>query len=162
MPTVHLIAALSKDTRAIGADGKLLWHLPDDMAHFKHITSGHDVVMGRKTWESIPEKFRPLPDRHNIVITRQDEYDAPGATVCHSLAEAYSSATSDTVCIIGGQSIYEEALPQATKLYLTLVDEKKSGDTFFPEYSEFTQEISREEHEEHGIHYTWLTLERSV
>jgi dihydrofolate reductase len=162
---ISVIAAIGKN-RAIGKDNQLLWQIPGDLPRFKSLTLGHPVIMGRKTWESIPEKFRPLPGRTNIVITRDSSYDAPGAVLAQSFPEALSRARdaegSEEIFAIGGQQVYECALPFATNLYLTLVDDEKEGDAFFPAYEDqFSNETLREEREHEGLKYVWLNLERS-
>jgi dihydrofolate reductase len=172
-PKISLIAAIGANTRALGKDGDLIWHIPDDLKRFKTITSGHLVIMGRKTWESIPEKFRPLPGRLNIVVTRNPEYIAEGAEVCTSLSEAIEKAkeiseadTEAEIFVIGGGELYKEALPLAEKLYLTLIHEEKDGDVFFPEYETlFTKKVFEEEKElytseDSALTYTWVDLER--
>lgn len=151
--------------RVIGRDNGLLWHLPGDLKHFKKVTDGHPVIMGRKTWESLPEKFRPLPGRTNIVVTRDASYAAPGAVLAPSVEAALESAKNapgaDDIIVIGGGEIYRLALPYADRLYLTLVDDPTPGTVTFPEYeSEFRNELSREAREENGITYEWVTLER--
>lgn len=138
MQRIAIIAALNAKTRAIGNAGQLLWHLPEDMKRFKELTMGHPVIMGRKTWESLPEKYRPLPNRTNIVVTRQTDYKADGATVVDGLSDAFLAAektegASETF-VIGGGELYAATLPYATRLYLTLVDDAPLADTFFPEY----------------------------
>lgn len=166
MPTtrISLIAALGARTRSLGKGGALLWSLPGDMKRFKALTTGHPVVMGRKTWESLPERFRPLPGRTNFVVTRDESYEAPGATVAYSLESALAQAKAvpdnDEVFVIGGGQIYAEALPYAERLYLTLVEDDAPGDTFFPEYPEFTKVIEEESVEENVVRYTFRTLER--
>ena len=164
-PHISLIAALGARTRAIGKDGKLLWHIPEDLRRFKALTEGHPVVMGRKTWESLPGKFRPLPARTNIVVTRQADYMAPGATVVDSLESALAAAASapgaDEIFVIGGGELYAAALPLASRLYLTLVDSDVPGDAFFPDYEpEFKTVIEHEAHPEHSPPFEWRTLER--
>lgn len=164
-PKISVVVAISKNTRAIGNNNKLLWHIPEDLKRFKEITMGHPIIMGRKTFESILNILgKPLPGRRNIVITRQNDYDARGADVVSSLEEGLRLAkTLDNkeIFIGGGQQIYEQTLPVIERLYLTLVDSDKQGDTFFPSYKNaFTKEIERTEKEYSGIHYTWLTLER--
>ena len=164
-PHISLIAALGARTRAIGKDGKLLWHIPEDLRRFKALTEGHPVVMGRKTWESLPGKFRPLPARTNIVVTRQADYMAPGATVVDSLESALAAAASapgaDEIFVIGGGELYAAALPLASRLYLTLVDSDAEGDTLFPTYENaFTKILSRAAHENDGLKYEWIDLER--
>ena len=151
--------------RVIGKDNGLLWRIPDDLKRFKALTLGHPVIMGRKTWESLPERFRPLPGRTNIVVTRQDSYEATGAVVVHSLDEARAAAAraegADEVFIIGGAQLYNEALPFADRLYLTLIDDTKEGDAYFPEYeAEFTKKISEECCDWDGLQYNWIDLER--
>lgn len=161
---ISVIAAIGRD-RAIGKDNELLWNIPDDLKRFKALTSGHPVIMGRKTWESIPEKFRPLPGRTNIVITRDSAYDAAGAVLAQSFPQALSLARdaegANEIFAIGGQQVYECALPFATRLYLTVIDGEKEGDAFFPRYEEeFTKETTRDEREWEGLRYIWLDLER--
>jgi len=128
---VTLIAAMSSDG-VIGAGGGLPWHLPDDFRQFKRRTRGKPVIMGRKTWESLPR--RPLPGRHNVVITRQAAYEAPGATVVRSLEAALEAAgEAPEVMVLGGAQIYAAALPRADRMVLTHVDAEVPGDTRFPE-----------------------------
>ncbi len=162
-PRISLIAALGHN-RVIGNGTDLPWHLPGDLAHFKELTKGHPVIMGRKTWESLPEKFRPLPGRANFVVTKSGWYEASGAVTAFSFPEALSHAKeadgSDEIFIIGGGEMYRAALPFASRLYLTLVDDPTPGTVTFPEYPEFTRELSKEVREENGVHYTWVTLER--
>ncbi len=133
MPEIVIIAAVARN-RVIGRDNQLLWNIPEDMAHFKALTAGHTVVMGRKTWESLPPRFRPLPGRRNIVISRQADYEAPGAEVANSLEVALKLAsTAATVFVIGGEQIYSQALAVADRLEITEVDLEPEGDTWFPE-----------------------------
>ena len=132
---VSIIVATAEN-RVIGKDNTLIWHLPADMAYFKAKTSGHCVITGRKNYESIPEKFRPLPNRTNIVVTRQENYSAPGAIVVNSLENALSEAqkTGDKeIFIIGGAEIYSQSLRYADKIYLTRIHANFDGDAFFPE-----------------------------
>jgi dihydrofolate reductase len=136
---VSLIVAISEN-RAIGLDNKLLWHLPADMAFFREKTTGHHIITGRKNYESIPEKFRPLPNRVNIVLSRDSDYKAPGALVYSDLRKAIEYAVSqgeEEVFIIGGGFVYAEALAEGLvdKMYITHVNEFFEGDTFFPEFS---------------------------
>ncbi len=161
---IALIAALGKN-HALGKENRLLWQIPDDMKRFKALTAGHPVIMGRKTWESIPEKFRPLPGRTNIVVTRQHGYTLPGATVTHSLIEAIADAQGapggEEIFVIGGAQLYAEALPYAARLYLTLIEDEKEADAFFPAYeTEFAKKISEESREWEGVIYRFVTLER--
>ena len=126
---ISIIAAIG-DNRALGKDGKLPWHLPADFARFKTLTRGHTVIMGRKTYESIG---RPLPERTNIVITRDEAYTAPGCIVVHSFDDALVKAIGDEVFVIGGAQVYAEAIPHADRLYITHVHGSFEADTFFPE-----------------------------
>jgi dihydrofolate reductase len=133
MPEIVVIAAVASN-RVIGKDNRLLWNIPEDMAHFKALTSGHTVIMGRKTWESLPPRFRPLPGRRNIVISRQAHYAAPGAEIANSLENALKLAsTAATVFIIGGEQIYRQAMAVADRLEITEVDLEPEGDAWFPE-----------------------------
>ncbi len=161
MAKVSLIAALSKYDRAIGKDGSLPWRLPPDMQRFKRLTMGHPVIMGRKTFESIG---KPLPGRDNIIITRNLDYQAPGATVLGSVEEALQKAKNidrDEVFVIGGGEIYALALPYADKLYLTLVDKEVPGaDAFFPEYERFNKKTFQEEGQFEDIGFEFIDLER--
>ena len=145
---ISLIAALASN-RAIGKDNALLWHLPEDLRHFRETTRGKPVIMGRKTWESLPEPFRPLPGRHNIVISRDPAYQANGATLAGSLADALRQAAAQTnaeeVFVIGGEQLYRQALPLADRLYLTEIEQNFAGDVFFPDVQPHDwQEISRQ------------------
>lgn len=167
---VSIIAAMSAHDRGIGKEDKLLWHIPDDLKRFKALTAGHPVIMGRKTFESIVGYLGgPLPKRLNIIVTRNKEYlpaqtDKPNEVMAaHSLEEALKCAGNlvDEIFIGGGSEIYNQALPHTDRLYLTLIDDKKEADSFFPDYSDFKKEISREVREHNDIHYAWLILERS-
>lgn len=131
---IGLIWAQGKDG-AIGANGSLPWRLPEDLAHFRQITAGHPVIMGRRTWDSLPEKFRPLPGRLNVVVTRSRQFSAAGAAVRTDLCDACSYALGHDrqVWIIGGASIYRQALPLAEKLAVTQVDLRvPDADAFAP------------------------------
>lgn len=152
-----MICAVSKNL-AIGRKNRLLWDIPDDMRHFKKITSGHTVIMGDRTFESIG---RPLPNRKNIIVTLTENYEAPGCEVRNSLEEVLNEYenSEEEVFVIGGATIYKLSLPHADKLYLTLVDDTpEDADAFFPDYVEFKKEISREEREENGIKYAFVEL----
>lgn len=159
---ISLIAALASN-RAIGKDNALLWHLPEDLRHFRETTRGKPVIMGRKTWESLPDSFRPLPGRHNIVVSRDPAYQANGATLAASLADAVRQALdADEVFVIGGAALYREALPLADRLYLTEIDQRFDGDVFFPEVSPHDwQEISRQPGlETSGPRYSFAVYQR--
>lgn len=126
-----LIAVVAQNG-AIGRDNGLLWHLPEDLRHFRATTRGRTVIMGRRTWESLPTAFRPLPGRKNIVLTRDTGFVAEGASVVHTLPEALAIAGSGEVFVIGGAELYRQALPLAQRLVLTEVAEAAEGDAFFP------------------------------
>ena len=130
---LSLIAAVARQ-RVIGKDNTLLWHLPEDMRYFRETTRGKPVIMGRKTWESLPEKFRPLPGRRNIVVSRNADYVAAGAEVASSLDTALAGTAGEAeVFVIGGEALYRLALPHADRLYLTEIERDYDGDAFFPE-----------------------------
>jgi dihydrofolate reductase len=142
-PRISLIVAVARNG-VIGKDGKLPWHLPEDLKRFKALTMGHHIIMGRRTWESIG---RPLPGRKSVVVTRQRDYSAPGATVVHSLAEAVAAcAGDDEAFVIGGEEIYREALASADRIYLTEVLAEYAGDARFPRLDGDWLEILREDH----------------
>ncbi|PKO90498.1 MAG: diacylglycerol kinase [Betaproteobacteria bacterium HGW-Betaproteobacteria-12] len=133
MSEIVIIAAVARN-RVIGKDNQLLWNIPEDMAHFKALTQGHAVLMGRKTWESLPERFRPLPGRRNIVISRQAGYAAAGAEVAGSLEDGIALASgAQQLFIIGGAEIYAQAMPLADRLEITEVGLTPEGDAWFPE-----------------------------
>jgi dihydrofolate reductase len=131
-PQLVLIAAVARNG-VIGKDNQLLWRLPEDMRFFKSTTLGHPVIMGRKTWESLPAHFRPLPGRRNIVVTRDARFDAPGAEVALSLDDALQRL-ADAPCtfVIGGAQLYAQALPRAQRLLVTELDRDFDGDALFP------------------------------
>lgn len=152
-----IIAAVAQN-RVIGKAGEIPWHISEDMQRFRQLTQHHSVIMGRKTWESLPGKFRPLPERWNIVLTRQEDYKAEGAQLFPSLEQAIayiqkteqeqSAGTSgihyDRAYVIGGQSVYEQALPLCSRMELTEVRLPYKGDAYFPDFNkEEWQEISR-------------------
>jgi dihydrofolate reductase len=163
-PIISFVVAMDRN-RLIGAGGDLPWRLPDDMKQFRQVTMGKPVLMGRIAYESIPNRFRPLSGRTNIILTRQIGYDAPGCLVVHSLAKAVSAANGQPeLMVIGGAQLFEQLLPQANLLYLTLVDGEFAGDVFFPTLDK-TQwhELSRQEQgrdDKHSVPFTFLLLER--
>lgn len=131
---ISIIAAVSENN-VIGKDNTLIWHLPEDMKYFKEKTTGHIVITGRKNYESIPEKFRPLPNRTNIVITNQSNYNAPGAIVVNSIESALKKCKElgdKEIFIIGGAQIYMQTIDIAHKLYITKIHKSFEGDAFFP------------------------------
>ncbi|HTJ96444.1 MAG TPA: dihydrofolate reductase [Rhodocyclaceae bacterium] len=137
-PQLTLIAAVAANGvigNTVDGVGTLPWHLPEDLKHFKALTNGHPIIMGRKTWESLPEKFRPLPNRRNIVITRNPEYVAAGAEVFTSIAAARAACSgAEKVFVIGGAELYSQALKEADCLELTELHQAFDGDTKFPEF----------------------------
>lgn len=147
--TISLIAALSQN-RVIGKNNDLPWHLPDDMKYFMQTTKKHTVIMGRKNYDSIPEKFRPLPNRTNIIITRQEDFSAPECIVVHSMEQAIDfalSAKEDEVFIIGGSEIYQLGMPFTQRMYLTEIQTIIQGDTYFPAFPVTDwKEVSRVHH----------------
>lgn len=139
---ISLIVAVARN-RVIGEGNRLIWHISEDLKHFKTITSGHPVIMGRKTYESLG---RPLPNRTNVVISRQKNYQAEGCIVVHSLIEALLLfPAAEEVFIIGGAQIYAQALPLADRFYLTEVDADYSGDTYFPEWDRSEWRLTEQE-----------------
>jgi dihydrofolate reductase len=162
--SVSLIWAEAAD-RVIGSDGTLPWHLPEDMKRFRELTMGATVVMGRRTWESLPERFRPLPGRRNIVVTRQQDYDAPGAETVSSLEEALTAVDED-VWVIGGGAVYEQALPYAERVVRTRVHLTIEGDTrapvIGPEWTMVDRDPASGLHtSETGVEYCVATFVRS-
>jgi dihydrofolate reductase len=143
--TVALVAAIARGG-VIGRDNTIPWHLPEDVAHFKALTTGHPVVMGRRTWCSLPDPFRPLPDRRNVVVTRNPVWHGEGAERAASLEEALLLLRGEpSVFVIGGGALYAEALPVADELLLTEVEADVEGDTFFPPFDPAAfREVSRE------------------
>jgi dihydrofolate reductase len=160
-PFISIICAIGKN-RAIGRDNKLLWDIPHDLQHFKDITAGHPVIMGRKTFESIG---RPLANRTNIIITRDESYQQDKCLVVHSLEEAIRKAQeidSEEIFVIGGGSIYTQVIDLADKLYLTIVDDViEDADTFFPEYEQFNKIIKEEHFETDKFKYSFIELVKS-
>lgn len=130
--SLTLIAAMGKN-RAIGLDGRMPWHLPAELQHFKKATMGKAIVMGRKTWQAIG---RPLPGRQNIVVSRNPDFHAEGIDLATSLADAIAMSQSDEVMIVGGGQLYALALPLANRMVLTLIDIEPEADTWFPEWDE--------------------------
>ena len=155
---ISLIAAMGRN-KVIGKDKSLPWKLPEDMERFKELTANKPVVMGRKTFESIG---RALPNRKNIVITRDKNYKAKGCTVVNSIKEALKTAKEAyEIMIIGGAQIYQEFLPIANKMYITLIDKDFEGDAYFPEFDEAEwKEAKKEEHNNNDFKYVFVDLEK--
>ena len=158
---LHLIYARSRNN-VIGKNGDLPWHLPEDLAHFKRTTLGQAVVMGRVTWESIPNKFRPLPGRRNVVVSRQGDYPAQDATVVTSLSAALGLfPAEEVVWLIGGAQLYAQGLPLASQVVVTEIDADFEGDAFAPPLGPEWHETQRSQHTSaQGLAYSLVTLER--
>ncbi len=148
----------------IGKDGTMPWHLPEDLAHFKQLTLGAPVIMGRKTWDSLPPRFRPLPGRANIVVTRQPDWDETGAQRASSLRKALQIAEQSnarTVWVIGGAQIYAQALPLAQRVEVTEIAQDFAGDAFAPELGPEWVETTREAHTStNGLAFTFVRYQR--
>jgi dihydrofolate reductase len=158
--TVSIIVAIAKN-HAIGKNNKLLWHLPKDLKHFKDVTTGHTVIMGRKTYDSVG---KPLPKRRNIVITRQ-AISIEDCEVVSSVEAALAlCANEEEVFIVGGAEIYKQALPLTDRIYLTIIDHDFDGDTFFPELNDQdwkeTERENFEPDEKNKYAYSFITLQR--
>jgi len=147
----------------IGLNNSLPWHLPEDLSHFKATTLGQPVIMGRKTWASLPPKFRPLPGRTNIVVTRQTDWQAAGAHLAHSMAQAVALCEAETeVWVIGGAEVYAQAMPLAQRAVITEIDADFDGDAFAPTFDASWHETARTSHTAaNGLAYSLVTLERS-
>jgi len=153
------------DNRLIGRDNALPWRLPDDMRWFRDHTMGKPCIMGRKTWDSLPERFRPLPGRLNVVVTRNLDFEARGAVVVHSIEDALSVAgDAEEVVIIGGADLFGRLMPVVDRLYLTQVHDAADGDVYFPEFDrDEWHETCREFHpadDRHAQAFTWMILDR--
>jgi dihydrofolate reductase len=160
MAKLSIICALAEN-RAIGKDNRLLWHIPEDLKRFKRITAGHAVIMGRRTFESIG---RALPDRTNIVISREPDLQAEGCLVVPSFEAALEKAREiepEEIFIIGGGQVYRQAIERADKLYLTLIPGEYEADTFFPEYNRFDKIIRKEKFTWDGKNGFFLELEKT-
>jgi len=162
------IIVAAAENNVIGKDNTLIWSLPADMKFFKDTTKGHPIITGRKNYESIPEKYRPLPDRTNIVVTRQPDYKAPGAIVVSSIDEAIQYTkqhfANEEVFVIGGAEIYKQTLSLCDKIYLTRIHHSFEGDAFFPELPPTDWTLTEEkEHladEKNKYPFTFQTWER--
>ena len=159
---LHLIYARARNG-TIGKDGQMPWHLPEDLAHFKRVTLGQPVIMGRKTWDSLPARFRPLPGRVNIVITRQSDWHADGALRAASMEEAMRlCGDAPDAWIMGGAEIYRQAEPLASTAVVTEIDADFEGDAFAPELSDTWQEIGREQHNTaSGLGFAFVTYQQT-
>ena len=159
-PRVVLVAAVARN-RVIGANGGLPWRLPGELQHFKQVTLGHPVIMGRHTWDSLPKK--PLPGRRNIVVSRTPGFAARGAEVARSLEEALALCAGDALAsVIGGSALFEEALPRADRLELTEIDRDYDGDTFFPAWDRGDWRVAEKETHASpdGVRFDYVRYER--
>jgi len=158
---VNLIYARAANG-VIGKDGLMPWHLPEDMAHFKQLTLGCPVIMGRKTWDSLPPKFRPLPGRSNIVITRQGDWHADAVQRVASLQQALEAAAgAPEIWVIGGAQIYAQAEPLARRAEVTEIDANFEGDAYAPTLGPAWRETARSKHVSgKGMTFSFVTLER--
>ncbi len=164
---ISIIAAVAEN-RVIGKDNDLVWKLPKDMKYFMDTTSGHHVIMGRKNYESLPHKFKPLKNRVNIVVTRQSEYTAPGTILVNSIKDGLDYAENNVeseVFIIGGGEIYAESMDVVNRMYITEVKESFEGDTFFPEFDRnLWREVSRIPNfpdDKHQFAFDFVVLEKT-
>jgi dihydrofolate reductase len=159
---VSIVAAVARNG-VIGRDNSIPWRIPEDLTRFRELTTGHPVVMGRRTWDSLPERFRPLPGRRNVVVTRDSEWRADGAERAASLADALVLVSgAPRLFVIGGGQLYAEALPLADELLLTEIDSDIEGDTLFPSWERASfEEVSREEHVSvTGLPFAFATYRR--
>jgi dihydrofolate reductase len=159
MSTISLVVAVAKNG-VIGRDNTLPWRIPEDLKRFKALTMGKPVIMGRKTWDSLPKK--PLPGRTNIVITRNRAFRADGAIVVHSFADAVAKAGSGEIAVIGGEAIFAEALPIADIIHMTQVNASPEGDAFMPliNRAHWREASCDGPHSADGLQYSFVTLER--
>jgi len=163
-PIISIIAAIARNDRAIGYQNRLLWDIPADMQNFKNITKGHPVIMGQKTYESIG---KPLPDRLNIIVTRDKDLQIDSCTIANSVEESINLANASIrhaqdreIFFIGGGQIYQQAIKFADRLYLTLVDGEYNADTYFPDYSKFKKVISSEVAKDNGYTLEYVIVEK--
>jgi dihydrofolate reductase len=160
---LHLIIAKAANG-VIGKHNALPWHLPEDMAHFKRTTLGCPVIMGRKTWDSLPVKFRPLPGRLNVVVTRQANWQATGAVCAHSLEEACRLCPADCdAWVIGGAEIYAQAMPLASSAMVTEIDAQFEGDAFAPQFGPQWTETARNRHvSATGLSFSFVSYQKNT
>ena len=161
MPRINLIYARAANG-VIGKDNAMPWHLPEDLAHFRQLTQGCPVIMGRKTWDSLPPRFRPLPGRRNVVLTRQLDWAALGAERAGDLAQAIAlCAEAEDIWVMGGAQIYAQAQALAQRIALTEIDREFEGDAYAPVLDAGWRETARQSGvSSQGLHYSFVTLER--
>ena len=164
MPAKIIAIAAIDRNRGIGRNQDLIFKIPEDMKRFREVTTGHPVIAGRKNFETFSPSRRPLPHRPNIIVTRDPAYTAEGCIVVHSVEEALAEARkldNEKIYIIGGGEIYKAALPYTDELDLTLIDDERPADTYFPEYeTEFMNLISEKKSEYQGIPFRYVVLKR--
>ena len=160
---LHMIYARARNG-VIGKDNQMPWHLPEDLAHFKRVTLGQPVIMGRKTWDSLPARFRPLPGRLNIVVTRQCDWASEGAVRAHSLEQALQLCGEvPDAWIMGGADIYRQAEPLASTAVVTEIDADFEGDAFAPVLSPKWREVQRESHTAaSGLPFSFVTFQQDL
>jgi dihydrofolate reductase len=158
---ISIIVAIQAKDRGIGSKNGLIFRISDDLKRFRALTTGHPIIMGRKTFESIG---KPLPNRTNIVISRNTDLKMEGVTFCKTLEEAIEKAREidENIFVIGGGEIFKQALPFTDRIEMTVVESDSPADVFFPDYSEFSKIISEEKHidEKTSLKYSWITLSR--
>ena len=161
MPRINLIFARAANG-VIGKDNAMPWHLPEDLAHFKRLTQGRPVIMGRKTWDSLPPRFKPLPGRTNIVVTRQTDWRAEGAVTAHSLPAAVAQAAeAPDIWVIGGAEIYAQALPLAQRIEVTEIAQDFEGDAHAPVLGAEWHETARTAQQSStGLAFSFVTYEK--
>lgn len=160
---ITIISSVQKGNLGMGFENDLLWSIPEDLRRFKNLTMGHPIIMGRRTWDSLPEKYRPLPGRQNIVITSQSEFEAPGAIIVSSVEEAIEKAEEldEEIFIIGGARVFEESLHLADRLILTEIEGEKESDTYFPRFDDlFIKESEEGPFEHEGIKYWFVNYKK--
>jgi len=158
---LNLIFARARNG-VIGLNNTLPWHLPEDMAHFKRTTLGCPVIMGRKTWDSLPPRFRPLPGRLNVVVTRQPDWAAAGAVVTHSIDAACAACPPEAVAwVIGGAELYTQAMALASMAVVTDIDASYEGDAFAPQFGPEWTQTARESHtSSNGLNFSFVTYQK--
>ena len=164
---IVIVVAMSRHTRALGNNNALIWHIPEDLKHFKALTFGHPIIMGRKTFDSIVAMLgKPLPGRTNIVLTRDFDYTYEGVKVAHSLEMALQMAEEESpkeIHIGGGAELYRQALPLVSKLHVTWIYDEPIADTFFPPFEdEFKIVVEHPQAEHKGLYYQWVDYERKL
>lgn len=168
IPRISMIVAVANNL-VIGKGKEMAWHIKDDLRRFRMMTEGKTIIVGRTTFEQLRDAYvsrgKPLPERRQVILTKNTEYivDLPDCYVCHSLEEAMDKAReieSEEIYVVGGATIFAQALSSVSRIYLTKVELDVDGDAYFPDYSEFAKVIADEPHEENGIKYRYLTLER--